>query len=92
MRLAGAAREAGGLEDAPNRRPPDAVPHVLQHPLNPRIASRLVLFRHPDHQATDLTDDLTPVDRGAAIRPFPRNELPVPPQQRIRSGDRGDVV
>jgi len=39
-----------------------------------------VLFRHPDHQATDFSQDLTAVDRGTAARPFPRNELPVPPE------------
>jgi hypothetical protein len=57
-----------------------------------RIAPRRVLFGHPDHEATDLDQDLPAVDRGPAVRPFPRDELAVPPQQRVGRDDRGDIA
>jgi hypothetical protein len=40
----------------------------------------------------DFTDDLTAPDRHARIRPFPRNQLPMPAQEPIWRLDRGEIA
>src|SRR5437764_9642146 len=43
-------REPVGFEDARNRRPPYAMPDILQRTLDPRVAPGGVVLRHPHDQ------------------------------------------
>ena len=86
----GTGGKARRLQDAPNRRPSHAVPHVLQRALDPGVAPRRILLRHPHDQAPDLEEDVPPA-AWPTVRPFPRNQPAIPPQQRVRRRNRGDL-
>jgi hypothetical protein len=46
--------------------------------------------RHPHDQAPDLDEDVAPAGL-PSVRPFPRNQPAMPPQQRVRRRDCGDL-
>ena len=89
-----------GVQDARDRRTTDAVAHVLQRALNPRVAPRRILGRHPNHQRSKMclqasapaaaaTDRSTcaPPARGASAESCPASRSSRP----ARAGaDRGD--
>jgi hypothetical protein len=75
-------RQAVRLQDPRNRRAAHAVTDVLYGPLDPRVASRRILLRHPDHDAPDLGEHVATTGTGR-IRPFPGDELTMPAQQRL---------
>jgi hypothetical protein len=85
-------RKAVRLQDPGNRRSADAVSEVLQRPLNPRIAPRRIPRRHAHDQLADLRERASTARRWVRVRPLPRNELPVPAQQRIGGDDRSDLA
>jgi hypothetical protein len=69
-----------GSEDAGDRGTGDAMAKILQRPLDPAVAPRRILTRHPDAQLVDLGEHARSADASSGRRPFPRDELPVPPQ------------
>jgi hypothetical protein len=67
------------------------MPHVLQGSADPCVASRRILFRYPDDKTLDLFKR-TPTTRPADVRPLPRDQLSVPPENRVGRGDRRDLT
>ena len=62
-----ALRQPCRFQDPPNGRAAHAMANVAERAQDPCVAPRRVLFRHPDHQATDLSQDLT---RLTEVRPY----------------------
>jgi hypothetical protein len=56
------------------------------------MRSRAALQLLDLRQAPDLREHASTARRSPRVRPFPRDELPVPAQQRIWSDDRGDLA
>jgi hypothetical protein len=50
-----------------------------------------MLFRHPDDEPLDLREDAAP-SWSRAVRPFPRDELSMPPQNRVGRDDRRQLL
>src|SRR5260221_14147835 len=63
---------------------------VLQGTLDPRVAPRRVLLRHTYDKAANLRQHATTFAALRRIRPFVRDQLPMPPKNRVGSNDRGD--
>jgi len=78
-------------QDARNRRAANAMPHVLQRTLNPRVAPGRVVLGHPHDQMPDLGQH-TPRLGSSRVGPFTSDELSVPPQQGIRRHDRRNLA
>ena len=89
----GAVARAGAplLADPPNGRAADTMADVLQRALDPRVAPRWILRGHPHDELTDREQD-TASSGFSGVRPFPGDQLAMPPQQRIRCRDRGDLL
>jgi hypothetical protein len=85
-------RKAVRFQDPGNRRSADAVPEVCQRALNPRIAPRRVLRHHAHDQPADLPEHASTARRRLRVCPLPRDQVPVPTQQRIGGDDRGDLA
>src|SRR5258708_24650864 len=68
------------------------MPKILEGSLDPRVAPRGILFRHPDDQALNLGEDTPTASALARVRPLPHDELPVPPQDRVRRHDGRDLT
>jgi hypothetical protein len=53
-----------------------------------------ILFRHLDHKLFDLLNDTRSPERLAMLAPVEllRNEAVIPAYERIRHGNRGDLV
>jgi hypothetical protein len=66
------------------------MPHILQRTLDPRVAPRRIFLRHPHDQAPNLEEDVVAAGL-PRVRPFPRNQSAIPPQQRVGRHDRGDL-
>ena len=75
-------RQARRLENPANGRAADAMADILERPMDPRVASRRILRRHPHDQLTDLDYD-TASSQSPDIRPLAGDQLPMPPQQRV---------
>jgi hypothetical protein len=60
-----------------------AMPHILEGALDSR------LVRHPHNQAAVLGENTMAASPFVRVRPLPHDELPMPPQDRVRSHDRG---
>ncbi len=65
---------------------------VLQRADDPRVAPRRILFGHPHDQSPDLREHARTTAPPLRVRPFPRDELPMPPKNRVGRDDRGDVT
>ena len=63
---------------------------VVQRALDPRAAPRRILRRHAHHEALNLEQHAA-TTRPVGVGPLPGDQLTVPPQQRIRRRDRGDL-
>jgi hypothetical protein len=79
------------LHDARNRRATDAMADALQGPLDPRVAPGSILLRHPDDQTADLREQ-TATPSSCRVRPFPRDQLLTPPENRVGRDDRSDLT
>ena len=73
-----------GLEDACNRRTSDAVPDVCQRALDPGVAPRRILSRHPHDKRLDLAQHACPPRRAPRIRPLSSDQLATPAEERVR--------
>jgi len=69
----------------------DAMSEVLQGALTPAVAARGILPRHPDRQVADLAQHTGASHASSLNGPFARDELPVPPQDRIRGHQGGHI-
>ena len=49
-------------------------------------------FRHPHDESPDLRQHARTPAPPARVRPFPRDQLPMPPQNRVGRDDHGDLV
>src|SRR3989442_4065530 len=67
------------------------MPDILQRPLNPCVAPGGILFRHPDNEMLDLFEH-APTTWPANVRPLPRDQLSVPPENRVGCDDRRDLT
>src|SRR5688572_28958836 len=67
------------------------MPEVLQRSLDPRVAPTRIFSRHSDDKLSDL-HEYTTTARAWGVRPFPQNQLPMPPQQCVGRDDRGDLA
>ena len=65
---------------------------VLERTLDPRITPRRILLRHPPDQLTDFRENTATSHALPGVGPFPRDELPVPAEQRVRRDDRRDLA
>ena len=63
---------------------------VLERALDPRVAPRRIFRRHPHDELTDLEQDTAPAG-SPGVRPLPGDQLAMPPEQRVRRRDRGDL-
>ena len=63
---------------------------ILQRALDPRVAPRWILRRHPYHQLTDLGQDTAP-SGSRGVRPLAGDQLAMPPEQGVWRRDRGDL-
>ena len=78
-------------QDGRNGRSGDAMPKILQGPLDPPVAPRRILPGHPRRDVMDLAPDTGPSPASSFGRPFLRDEPPVPPKNRIRCHQRGNL-
>ena len=85
-------RHARRLQDPRDRRAADAMPDVLQRALDPRVAPRRILLRHPHDQPPNLGEHAAPTRPGRRVRPLPGDQLPMPAEQRVGRDDRGDLA
>src|ERR1700676_3214500 len=61
---------------------------VLQSAVDPGVAVRRVLFRHPHHEPPNFHDHARTTRPARCIRPFPGDRLAMPPQNRVGRHDR----
>jgi len=71
-----------------DRRPRHVMSNIFQGALNPRIAPRRVLGRHPHNQTRDLLEYAGASWPPSSIRPFPRNQLTMPAKNRVGRDQR----
>ena len=80
------------LENRSDRRPCHAMPQILQRALDAGVAPARILGRHPHGQAANLQEHAGPSRPMLRVCPFPRDELPMPSQNRVRRDDCGDLA
>lgn len=67
------------------------MPDILQRALDPCAAPRGILFGHPDDEMLDLLEH-APTTRPAKVCPLARDQLSVPPENRVGCDDRRDLT
>jgi hypothetical protein len=67
------------------------MPEVLQRAADPHVTPRWVLICHPHDETPDLQAHTLTTRFTRRVRPFARDELPMPAQNRVGRDDRGDV-
>src|SRR5438552_11450224 len=67
------------------------MPDILQRAWEPCVAPGGILFGHPDNERLDLLEH-TPTTRPANVSPLPRDQLSVPPENRVGCDDRRDLT
>jgi hypothetical protein len=77
-----------GLQDRGDRGSGDAMPEVRQGTLDPAVAPRRILTRHPDGQLADLAKHARSSDASSLSGPFTGDELPMPSQDGVRRDQR----
>ena len=85
-------RETLRLENPGNGRAAHAMAHILERALNSCVAPSGIFFRHPHHQAAYLGEDTVSVVALVRVRSLPHDELPMPPQDRVRCDDAPDLT
>jgi hypothetical protein len=84
-------RHARRFQHPRDRRPTDPMPHVLQRALDPRVTPRGILPRHADDKPLDLREHAA-TTRPTDVRPLSRDQLSVPPENRVGCDDRRDLT
>ena len=84
-------REARGLQHAANGRATHAVADVLKAALNPRVPPCRILRGQPHDKRTDFEQAPSP-SGFPRVRPFPADQPTMPPEQRVRRRDGGDLA
>ena len=79
------------LEDRGDGRPCHAMTQILQRALDARVAPARILGRHPHDQAANLREHVGPSGAALRVRPFPRDELPVPAENRVGRDNRRNL-
>jgi hypothetical protein len=64
---------------------------ILQRPLDARVAPCGILAGHPHNQGRDLLHDPGAAWPRRRERPLPGDQLAVPPQDRVRRHEGGDL-
>jgi hypothetical protein len=72
------------LQCSRNRRTADAMPEILQGPSDSRVSASRILFGHPHDQPPDLHEHARPTRSSCRVRPFTRDEPPMPAQNGPR--------
>ena len=65
---------------------------VFQGAEDPRVAPCRIVFGHPHDESPDLRDHARTTAAPLRVRPFARDELPMPAENRIGRHDRGDAT
>ena len=73
------------FQDALHRIRSDRVPEVGQSSLDSVVTPARICRRHANNQLFDFRRDRRTSRLTARVRPFPRDELPVPSKDRVRS-------
>ena len=63
---------------------------IREGALNPRVAPRRVLLRHPQDQPSDLGEHARTTAPPLRVRPLPRDQLPMPAENRVGRHERRD--
>ena len=71
------------LKDLGDRRSGDLTPEVLQRTLDSAVAPRRIFTRHSDRELANLLPYARPSHAPSPRGPFARNQMPVPPQDRV---------
>ena len=61
-------------------------------PLHACVAPRGIVSGHPHDQAAYLGAHTVSVGVRVRVRPFPHNELPMPPHDRVGGDDARDLI
>jgi hypothetical protein len=64
--------------------------HIVECTLDPHVAPRRIVRRHPHHELPDLDQDTAPAG-SSSVRPFSGDQFAMPAQQGVRRGDRRDL-
>jgi hypothetical protein len=76
------------FEDFRDRRSRDPVPQVAQRALDSCVAPSGILLGHPDRQVLNLLQNAGTSHTASRVRPLARDQLAMPPQNRIGRDDR----
>ena len=83
--------DAFRFQDVRDRGSSHAMAHVLQRPLNPRVAPGRILCGHPHHQTANLGEHPRSPWSPPGVGPFPRNQFAMPSKNRVRLDERGNL-
>jgi transposase InsO family protein len=84
--------DAFRFQDARDRGSRDAMAHVLQRPLNARIAPARILHCHPHRQAPNLGEHARSPRSPPPVGPFPRNQVAMPSKDGVGGDERRHVL
>src|ERR1700674_420743 len=85
-------REPMRLQDPRNRGSADTMSEILERPANPAVAPGGILLRHAHDEPPDLREHTRTTAPPLRVRPLPRDQLPMPPENRVWRDDRGDLT
>ena len=80
------------LQDPRDRRAADPMADILQRTNDPSVAPRGVVLGHQHDQTPDLREHARTAATPLRVRPLPRDQLPMPPENRVGRDDRGDLT
>ena len=67
------------------------MPEILERPADSGVAPRRVLFRHAHDESRDVGEHARTTALPPRVRPLARDQLPMPPQNRVGRDKRGDL-
>ena len=70
----------------------DAMAHVLQRALNPRVAPRRILGRHSNDQSSEVCLQTRSARTRASVGPFARDQFTMPAENRVWCDDRRHLL
>ena len=76
------------LQDRGNGRPRHAVTEILYRALDARVAPTRILGRHSHDEPANLQEHGRPARPTPRARPFPGDELPMPPENGVGRDNR----